>query len=65
DFVLNSRGSKLFTCKWVTANQEPKALIFICHGFAVHGIDYDGHRKSAGLLGYMKIRAFCKQESTC
>ncbi|PIA38870.1 hypothetical protein AQUCO_02700222v1 [Aquilegia coerulea] len=73
EFILNSRGLKLFTCKWVPVNQEPKALIFICHGyamecsismkdtgirlakagFAVHGIDYEGHGKSAGLHGYI------------
>lgn len=33
--VLNSRGMKLFTCKWIPMNQEPKALIFICHGYAM------------------------------
>ncbi|CAI0411504.1 unnamed protein product, partial [Linum tenue] len=35
EFILNSRGSKLFTCKWVPANEEPKALIFLCHGYAM------------------------------
>ena len=35
EFVLNSRGMKLFTCKWIPVNQEPKALIFICHGYAM------------------------------
>ncbi|KAF2295947.1 hypothetical protein GH714_035291 [Hevea brasiliensis] len=73
EFILNSRGLKLFTCRWIPVNQEPKALIFICHGyamecsitmnstanrlakegFAIYGIDYEGHGKSAGLDGYV------------
>jgi len=35
EFILNSRGMKLFTCSWLPVNQEPKALIFICHGYAM------------------------------
>ncbi|KAF6148905.1 hypothetical protein GIB67_014276 [Kingdonia uniflora] len=73
EFILNSRGFKLFTCRWLPANREPKALIFLCHGyamecsifmndsgtrlakagFAVYGIDYEGHGKSCGLDGYV------------
>ncbi|CAH9065403.1 unnamed protein product [Cuscuta europaea] len=73
EFVLNSRGMKLFTCKWLPGQSEPKALIFLCHGYAmecsvsmrgaatrlvkagyaVYGMDYEGHGKSAGLLGYV------------
>lgn len=33
--MLNSRGMKLFTCRWLPADQEPKALIFLCHGYAM------------------------------
>ncbi|AQK78478.1 alpha/beta-Hydrolases superfamily protein [Zea mays] len=32
DFFVNSRGSKLFTCRWTPRKSECKALIFICHG---------------------------------
>ncbi|KAF8395054.1 hypothetical protein HHK36_018993 [Tetracentron sinense] len=72
-FILNSRGLKLFTCRWLPENRDPKALIFICHGYgmecsiamkgtgtrlaeagyAVYGIDYEGHGKSSGLEGYI------------
>lgn len=73
EFILNSRGFKLFTCSWVPTHCEPKALVFLCHGYAmecsismrdagmrlagagyaVHGMDYEGHGKSSGLAGYV------------
>ncbi|KAE8670709.1 Ribosomal L29 family protein [Hibiscus syriacus] len=73
EYITNPRGLKLFTCRWLPVNEEPKALIFICHGYAmecsitmnstairlvkagyaVYGIDYEGHGKSSGLQGYI------------
>ncbi|XWS66075.1 hypothetical protein CRYUN_Cryun05aG0169200 [Craigia yunnanensis] len=73
-FITNFQGLRLFTCKWIPMNKEPKALIFICHGyamecsitmsstgirlvkegFAVYGIDYQGHGKSTGLEAYIE-----------
>ncbi|GJM92631.1 hypothetical protein PR202_ga09117 [Eleusine coracana subsp. coracana] len=34
EFIVNSRGNNLFTCRWTPQNHQPKALIFICHGVA-------------------------------
>ncbi|CAO1944507.1 unnamed protein product [Urochloa humidicola] len=73
DFFVNSRGNRLFTCRWMPKALEPRALIFICHGygaecsismgdtaarlvhsgFAVYGIDHEGHGKSSGSKGYI------------
>ncbi|CAA0817869.1 alpha/beta-Hydrolases superfamily protein [Striga hermonthica] len=71
-FIMNSRGTKLFTCSWLPVSSEPKGLIFLCHGYfmecsvtmrdcyslskagyAVYGIDYEGHGKSDGLRCYI------------
>lgn len=69
--MLNSRGMKLWASRWLPVNETPKALIFLCHGYAmecsitldstatrlaqagyaVYGIDYEGHGKSDGLSG--------------
>ncbi|CAM9000156.1 hypothetical protein QQ045_000517 [Rhodiola kirilowii] len=73
DFIKNSRGVQLFTCRWLPVS-SPKALIFICHGYgmecssfmrgcgtrlacsgyAVIGIDYEGHGHSGGARCYIK-----------
>ncbi|XP_078445068.1 caffeoylshikimate esterase-like [Wolffia australiana] len=73
EYVKNSRGMKLYTCRWLPKNTTPKALVFLCHGYAmecsismrgtaipltkagyaVYGVDYEGHGKSSGLQGYV------------
>ncbi|XP_051221822.2 caffeoylshikimate esterase-like [Lolium perenne] len=73
EFIMNSRGIKLFTCGWKPCNLEPKALIFICHGiaaecsvsmrdtasrlvragYAIYGVDHEGHGRSSGLRCYI------------
>ncbi|KAL2621134.1 hypothetical protein R1flu_001339 [Riccia fluitans] len=73
EYILNSRGMKLFTCHWLPVEKDIKGLIFLCHGYgmecsvytretgmrlaiagyAVYGIDYEGHGKSEGLQCYI------------
>ncbi|BAF29541.1 caffeoylshikimate esterase isoform X1 [Oryza sativa Japonica Group] len=35
EYVTNKRGMKLFACQWSPLDHEPKALIFLCHGYAM------------------------------
>ncbi|KAM7255107.1 hypothetical protein ACFE04_020348 [Oxalis oulophora] len=73
EYIRNSRGVQLFTCKWLPFS-SPRALVFLCHGygmecsgfmkecgtrlagagFAVFGIDYEGHGRSRGARCYIK-----------
>ncbi|MED6168458.1 hypothetical protein PIB30_011623 [Stylosanthes scabra] len=73
EFVRNSRGMKLLASRWLPLNGNPKALIFMCHGYAmecsitmnstgrklanagyaVYGLDYEGHGKSDGRQGLL------------
>ncbi|CAK9136253.1 unnamed protein product [Ilex paraguariensis] len=73
EFIRNSRGVQLFTCRWLPFH-SPKALVFLCHGYgmecsefmkgcgtrlanygyAVFGIDYEGHGRSLGARCYIK-----------
>ncbi|XP_076942670.1 caffeoylshikimate esterase-like [Bidens hawaiensis] len=73
EYIRNSRGVQLFTCKWLPLS-SPKALVFLCHGYgmecsdfmrgcgtklanygyAVFGIDYEGHGRSMGARCYIK-----------
>ncbi|KAK8928972.1 hypothetical protein KSP39_PZI017360 [Platanthera zijinensis] len=74
DYIKNSRGIQLFTCRWLPFSSQPKALLFLCHGYgmecsgymrgcgtrlasagyAVYGIDYEGHGRSMGARCYIK-----------
>ncbi|KAI3800935.1 hypothetical protein L1987_29035 [Smallanthus sonchifolius] len=73
EYIRNSRGVQLFTCRWLPLS-SPKALVFLCHGYgmecsdfmrgcgtklasygyAVFGIDYEGHGRSMGARCYIK-----------
>ncbi|XP_019188270.1 PREDICTED: caffeoylshikimate esterase-like [Ipomoea nil] len=73
EYIRNSRGVKLFTCRWLPLS-SPKAIVFLCHGYgmecsyfmkvvgktlasygyAVFGIDYEGHGWSMGARCYIK-----------
>ncbi|TVU00723.1 hypothetical protein EJB05_53833 [Eragrostis curvula] len=35
EYVRNSRGMRLFSCRWLPKSASPKALVFLCHGYAV------------------------------
>ncbi|XP_072954656.1 caffeoylshikimate esterase-like [Typha angustifolia] len=35
EFILNLRGNYIFTCRWFSETREPKALVFLCHGYAM------------------------------
>ncbi|KAK4279458.1 hypothetical protein QN277_011239 [Acacia crassicarpa] len=35
EYVKNSRGMNLMTCRWVCEKEESKALVFLCHGYAM------------------------------
>jgi len=74
EYIRNSRGVQLFTCRWLPSSSSPLALVFLCHGYgmecsgfmrecgvrlaragyAVFGIDYEGHGRSKGSRCYIK-----------
>ncbi|KAI3748681.1 hypothetical protein L6452_11937 [Arctium lappa] len=35
EFIVNSKGMNLFTCHWLPIDCEPKALVFLNHGYAM------------------------------
>lgn len=40
EFVVNSRGLKLFTCRWSPVGKEIRALVFLCHGYGMECSTY-------------------------
>uniref|UniRef100_A0A0E0JHR4 Serine aminopeptidase S33 domain-containing protein n=1 Tax=Oryza punctata TaxID=4537 RepID=A0A0E0JHR4_ORYPU len=46
EYVRNSRGVQLFTCGWLPAKTSPKALVFLCHGYAM---ECSGYMRECGL----------------
>eukprot|EP00268_Persea_americana_P033564 TRINITY_DN33213_c0_g4_i1.p1 TRINITY_DN33213_c0_g4~~TRINITY_DN33213_c0_g4_i1.p1 ORF type:complete len:339 (-),score=52.84 TRINITY_DN33213_c0_g4_i1:150-1166(-) len=44
DYVRNSRGVQLFTCRWMPLC-SPKALVFLCHGY---GMECSGFMRGCG-----------------
>ncbi|KAJ3676137.1 hypothetical protein LUZ60_003549 [Juncus effusus] len=45
EYVRNSRGVQLFTCRWLPISSPPKALVFLCHGY---GMECSGFMKACG-----------------
>ncbi|XP_057524698.1 caffeoylshikimate esterase-like [Amaranthus tricolor] len=35
EYISSNGGSMLFTCRWLPEKKDPKALIFLCHGYAM------------------------------
>ncbi|KAL8517759.1 hypothetical protein ACS0TY_015833 [Phlomoides rotata] len=35
EYIVNSGGIKLFSCSWVPVKKEAKAMVFLCHGYAM------------------------------
>ncbi|THU70920.1 hypothetical protein C4D60_Mb08t30080 [Musa balbisiana] len=42
EYIRNSRGVRLFTCRWLPTSSSPKALVFLCHGY---GMECSGFMK--------------------
>ncbi|GAB4836525.1 hypothetical protein Ancab_001437 [Ancistrocladus abbreviatus] len=35
EYISSSKGLKLFTCRWVPEDRDPRALVFLLHGYAM------------------------------
>ncbi|KAJ6817099.1 putative caffeoylshikimate esterase [Iris pallida] len=45
EYIRNSRGVQLFTCRWLPHSSPPKALVFLCHGY---GMECSGFMRGVG-----------------
>ncbi|XP_042475233.1 caffeoylshikimate esterase-like isoform X1 [Macadamia integrifolia] len=45
EYIRNSRGVQLFTCRWLPSTSSPKALVFLCHGY---GMECSGFMRGCG-----------------
>ncbi|CAN1196359.1 Caffeoylshikimate esterase [Linum perenne] len=46
DYIRNSRGVELFTCRWLPLSSPTKALVFLCHGY---GMECSGFMREIGM----------------
>ncbi|KAK1697722.1 hypothetical protein QYE76_014419 [Lolium multiflorum] len=56
-FTVNSRGSRLFTCKWTPMKLQIKALIFICHGTSSSSL--------ISIMWFVNLANIRKENSLC
>ncbi|XP_074286713.1 caffeoylshikimate esterase-like [Silene latifolia] len=53
EYIISDKGLKLFTCRWLPENQEQKALVFLCHGYAMESsISMKGTANRLANAGY-------------
>ncbi|KAK9741420.1 hypothetical protein RND81_03G104400 [Saponaria officinalis] len=53
EFITTRSKLRLFTCRWIPQNQEQKALVFLCHGYAMESsISMQGTANRLANAGY-------------
>jgi len=53
EYILTEKALKLFTCRWLPQDQEQKALVFLCHGYAMEtSITMQGTANRLAKVGY-------------
>lgn len=56
---------KLFTCSWIPKDCEPKALIFLCHGYAMEcSISMKGNNFYIKSRIYLKSSLYLRDKRT-
>ncbi|XAR57330.1 2-acylglycerol O-acyltransferase [Bertholletia excelsa] len=66
EYIRNSRGVELFTCRWLPLS-SPRALIFLCHGYGMECSDFmrdDARRSSPINRGVVSILSTLSQDVT-